>query len=131
MRAQNLRRVFALLLIGILLAPTLGGLLPSPALSSTAGVAQAAALSLCTTPGERQDDGGTGQQHNGHCQACVPGCGVCCATPSADLPPAQADQPRQAPRGALLAATAEPRENAPRGRPLQPRAPPAIRLRYN
>ena len=123
MRTQTLRRVFALFLIGTLLAPTLGGLLPSPALSASASVGQAAALSLCTTPGER-DDGGAGHQHNGHCQACVLGCGVCCATPAADLPPAQADQPRQAPRGILVAA-ADPRENAPRGRPLQPRAPPA------
>lgn len=124
LRTQTLRRVFALLLIGTLLAPTLGGLLPSPALSAAAGVEQAAALSLCTTPGGSQDDGGTNPQHNGHCQACVLGCGICCATPTADLPAAQADQPRQAPRGILIAA-AESQENAPRGRPLQPRAPPA------
>ncbi len=124
MRTHSLRRVLALLLIGILLAPTLGGLLPSPALSGAAGVAQAAALSLCTTPGERQDDGGTGQQHNGHCQACVLGCGLCCPTSTADLPPEQIDQPRASPRSIMVAA-AEPRENVHRGRPLQPRAPPA------
>ncbi len=123
-RTQSLRRVFALLLIGILLAPTLGGLLPSPALSASASVEQAAALSLCTTPGGSQDDGGTSPQHNGHCQACVLGCGICCATPAIDLPIAQVDQPRQAPRG-ILAATAERLESTPRGRPLQPRAPPA------
>lgn len=117
------RRWLVGVLLAALLAPILGGALPRPALSAEQSLEQALRLSLCTTPGERDADGGTGSEHDGQCQLCVLGCGICCAAPVADLPSAQADFPRGSPRNLAEPAVA-PIPPAPPGRPLQPRAPP-------
>jgi hypothetical protein len=117
------RRWLVGLLLAALLLPLLGGALPRPALSAEQSLEQALRLSLCTTPGERETDGGAGGGHDGQCQLCVLGCGVCCAAPIADLAATPADFPRGSPRN-LAAPASAPVPPAPVDRPLQPRAPP-------
>lgn len=120
--SQIWRRWLVGLLLAALLAPILTGALSRPALSAEPGLDEALRLSLCSTPGERDADGG--QTHDGQCQLCVLGCGICCAAPVADLPSTPSDHPRASPRR-ILATAPQPIQVLPPGRPLQPRAPPA------
>lgn len=116
------RRWLAGLLFAALLAPMLAGMLPRPAVSAEEGLEQALRLSLCSTPGERDTNGG--QEHDGQCQLCVLGCGICCAAPVADLPATNSDVPRGSPRS-IVATVPEALRLSPAIRPLQPRAPPS------
>lgn len=109
-------------LLVALLAPMLAGMLPRPALSAEEGLQRALAQSLCSTPGERDRDGG--QDHDGQCQLCVLGCAACCVAAVADLPRQHVDLPRGSPRSIFLLWT-DPATPGPLTRPLQPRAPPA------
>lgn len=79
---RNMRRQRSWLahwLVAVLLLPLLIGILPQPALSVEASLAQDLALSVCSPFEDHQSDGERGHKpaHEQHCIVCSAGCPLC------------------------------------------------------